>query len=189
MNSGHLEFLASDAWAQLLAADLVPWIDSFGDIGSDVLEVGPGPGLTTDLLRSRTARVTAVEADPVLAAALRERLGGTNVEVLLGDASDTSLPSGQFSTALCFSMMHHVPSAEKQDAVLAELCRLLRPGGRLIGTDSLDLEALRDFHADDVFVPMDPETLPGRLVAAGFTGVVVEPRDYEMRFTATRRET
>ena len=186
MNVGHLEFLASDAWAQMLATELVPWMDSLGGIGSDVLEVGPGPGLTTDLLRSRADRVTAVEADPALAAALRERLDGTNVEVLLGDASQMSLPSDRFSTAVCFSMMHHVPSVEKQDAVLAELCRLLRPGGRLIGTDSLDLEALRDFHSDDVFVPMDPESLPDRLAAAGFTGIAVEPREYELRFTATK---
>jgi SAM-dependent methyltransferase len=186
MNTGHLEFLASDAWAEMLKADLVPWMDSVGPLGSDVLEVGPGPGLTTDLLRSRADRVTAVEADPALAETLRERLAGSNVDVIFGDASATSLPSNRFSAAVCFSMMHHVPSPEKQDAVLAELCRLLRPGGRLLGTDSLDIEALREFHSDDTFVPMDPATLPTRLSAAGFTDVIVEPRDYEMRFTATK---
>jgi SAM-dependent methyltransferase len=186
MNMGHLEFLASDAWAQLLATELVPWMDSLGELGPDVLEVGPGPGLTTEIIRSRSERVTAIESDPELAAALRERLGSTNVDVVLGDARVTALPADRFSAAVCFSMLHHVPSAQKQDAVLAELCRLLRRGGRLIGTDSLDIEALRDFHADDVFVPMDPVTLPARLAVAGFTGVVVEVRDYEMRFTATK---
>jgi hypothetical protein len=32
-------------------------------LGSDVLEVGPGPGGSTDLLHARVARLTCVEAD------------------------------------------------------------------------------------------------------------------------------
>jgi 16S rRNA A1518/A1519 N6-dimethyltransferase RsmA/KsgA/DIM1 with predicted DNA glycosylase/AP lyase activity len=52
----------------MLEADLLPWIDSAGDLGDDILEVGPGPGLTTDLLRRRVGKLTAVEVDPILAA-------------------------------------------------------------------------------------------------------------------------
>jgi ribosomal RNA adenine dimethylase len=40
------------------------------NLGGHVLELGPGPGVTTDLLRQRTARLTAVEIDPRLAASL-----------------------------------------------------------------------------------------------------------------------
>ena len=57
------------------------------DLGNDVVEVGPGPGFTTDVLRTRTDRLTAVEIDRALADALAARLAGTNVEVICGDGA------------------------------------------------------------------------------------------------------
>ena len=103
----------------MLESDLLPWVESVGDLGDDVLEVGPGPGLTTDLLRQRVARVTAVEVDELLAAALKERLAGTNVEVICADATATGLEPDRFSTVTSFSMLHHMPSAEHQDLLFA----------------------------------------------------------------------
>ena len=73
MNDGHLRALASPEWATHLEDHLVPWLDDLGDLGDDVVELGPGPGLTTDLLRRRFDRVTAIELDPTLAAPLTER--------------------------------------------------------------------------------------------------------------------
>lgn len=67
MKPGHLAFLASDAWAQMLRSDLLPWLTHEADLGDDVLEIGPGPGRTTDLLRERAAHVTALELDERLA--------------------------------------------------------------------------------------------------------------------------
>ena len=45
MNETHLQFLASPEWAKMLETDLLPWILEAGDLGDDVLEIGPGPGL------------------------------------------------------------------------------------------------------------------------------------------------
>jgi SAM-dependent methyltransferase len=182
MNKMHLEFLASDDWARWLEAELVPWLAGVTDLGDNVIEVGPGPGLTTDVLRRSAARVTAVELDPALAGALAERLAGTNVDVLHADATDTGLPSDHFSAAACFSVLHHVPSAQLQDRVFAEVCRVLRPGGSFVATDGLDLDFLADLHEDDVFVPLHPVTLPARLEAAGFVDPVVEVGELELRF-------
>jgi hypothetical protein len=56
-------------------------------------------------------------------------------------------------------MLHHVPSPELQDRLFAEVCRVLRAGGTFIGTDSIDSDAVRQGHVDDVFVPVDPATL------------------------------
>jgi SAM-dependent methyltransferase len=186
VNQGHLDFLASPQWAQMLEEDLLPWLDRVADLGDDVLEVGPGPGLTTDLLRQRTARLTAVEVDAPLAAALTARLAGTNVEVLHCDATASGLPSDRFSAATCFSMLHHVRSSDLQDLLFAELHRVLRDGGVFVGTDSRDLDAIRAGHVDDVFVPVDPETLGQRLESAGFAEVGIEVGDYQIRFTATK---
>jgi len=186
MNRAHLEFLASPDWARLLETDLLPWIERVADLGDDVLEVGPGPGLTTDLLRQRTRKLTVVEIDDALAAALVQRLAGTNVDVIHGDAADTGLLTGRFSAATCFSMLHHVPSTEAQDRVLAEIHRVLRPGAALFATDSRDLDPIRSFHDDDVFVPLDEDTIVPRLQDAGFVDVDVDIGDYELRFTARK---
>ena len=186
MNQGHLQFLASPEWAQLLRTDLLPWVEEAGDLGDEVLEIGPGPGLTTDLLRERVGRLVAIELDPALAGPLAERLAGTNVEVRCTDATASGLEAGRFSAATCFSMLHHMPSAEHQDCLFAEVHRLLRPGGIFLGVDSLDIDVVRDGHEDDTFVPVDPATISARLATAGFDEVRVDHGGYQFRFVATK---
>ena len=182
MNAMHMEFPASPDWARMLETDLLPWIVESGDLGDDVLEIGPGPGLTTDLLRARVPRVTALELDDDLAAQLAERLAGTNVAVVRGDATKSSLPSDRFTTATCFSMLHHMPDPRMQDALFAEVHRVLRPGGQFVGVDALDSDGMRAGHVDDTFVPVDPDTLGTRLQAAGFEATEIDMGDYQFRF-------
>jgi len=174
MNKTHLDYLASPEWADRLQSDLLPWLESTIELGDDVLEIGPGPGLTTDLLRHRVAAVTAVEIDADLAADLKIRLAGTNVEVIWGDGTHLPLPDVRFSAATCFAMLHHVPSVAAQDQLFAELHQVLRPGGRFVATDSLDTERIRQAHIDDTYVPLDPATLESRLGAAGFADITLE---------------
>ena len=174
MNKEHLEFCASEEWADALQKYILPWALGDRDLGDDVLEVGSGPGLSTDVLRRRVPKLTAVELDPELAAKLAARLAGTNVEVVKADATALPFESDRFSGATCFTMLHHVPSTDMQDRLLVELSRVLRPGGLLIGSDSVASDDLREFHAGDVYLPMDPDEVPGRLEAAGFRNVTVE---------------
>jgi len=187
MNEGHLRYLASPAWADALRQDLLPWLERVVDLGDDVLEIGPGPGLTTDLLRERVPTVTAVEVDGDLATALAERLAGTGTRVLHADATATGLPSNRFSAVLAFSMLHHVPSAEQQDHLFAEVRRVLRPGGVFAGVDGKDVQMIRDAHAEDTFTPVDPGSLATRLAAVGFTDATVEDGELQFRFTARSR--
>ncbi len=186
MNDLHLQFLASPDWAKMLETDLLPWILQAGDLGDDVLEIGPGPGLTTDILRERVAHVTAVELDDDLAAKLAERLKNTNVDVVHADATKSGLPSDRFSTAASFSMLHHMPEQRMHDELFAEVFRMLRPGGRFFVADAVDHELLREFHVDDIFVPVDTDTLDERLEAAGFAKPEIELTEYEVRFSATK---
>lgn len=182
MNETHLTFLASPAWAEQLRQEVLPWIDAAGDLGDDVLEIGPGPGVSTDLLRRLVPRLTAVEVDPALATALRERLVDSNVDVLCGDGADTALPSNRFSAATAFSVLHHVPSVEHQDRILAEVCRVLRPGGMFVGIDSRDLDMIRAGHEGDIFLPIDPDTFPERLRRLGFGDTSIDTTEYHLRF-------
>jgi SAM-dependent methyltransferase len=189
MNETHLQFLASPEWRHMLQTDLLPWLLSLGGFGDDVVEVGPGPGLTTDLLRERTAKVTAIEVDQSLARALAARLAETNVTVIHGDGTDTGLPANRFSAATCFSVLHHMPTPELQDRLFAEVYRVLRGGGMFVGTDSRDLDFIRAGHVDDIFVPLDPATLDARLEAVGFEHVAMDQDDYHIRFHATKPKT
>jgi len=186
MNEFHLEMLSSPRWAEMLERDLLPWVSTVADLGDDVLEVGPGPGLTTDLLRARTAKLTAVEIDPVLAGRLTDRLAGTNVEVVNTSAAATGFPDGRFSAAACFGVLHHVPSAAVQDQVFAEILRVLRPGAALVASDGYDNEGTRLHHADDLFVPLDPAALPARLGDLGFTDIAIDRGEYDFRFIARK---
>jgi ubiquinone/menaquinone biosynthesis C-methylase UbiE len=184
VNEEHLRLCASPEWAAFVEHDLLPWVLEGHELGDDLLEVGPGPGLTTDVLRRHAGRVTAAELDADLARALAGRLAGTNVEVITADATRLPFPGGRFSAVACLTMLHHIPSAARQDAALAEMARVLRPGGVLVGADGLDTPERRRVHADDIFVPVDPGTFPARLRAAGFAGVTTEVRGDRLRFVA-----
>jgi SAM-dependent methyltransferase len=134
----------------------VPWVVSGADLGQNVLELGPGPGLTTDLLRLKLERLTAIEVDPGLAASLRSRLSGSNVEVIAGDATTMPFADGQFSGAVSLTMLHHVPSPELQDQLLREVWRVIAPGGVFVGSDSIPSLFMRLIHIGDTLVPVAP---------------------------------
>jgi len=186
MNATHLKFLASPEWAHMVETELLPWVEAAGDLGDEVLEIGPGPGVTTDLLRQRVYRLTAVEMDPSLGAALKERLAGTNVSVIVADATRAGLPAIYFSTAAYFSVLHHMSSADHQDQLFAELNRVLRPGGLFLGQDSFDLEPIRLGHDDDIFTPVDPEELRVRLATAVFGETKTDILGYHFRFVSRK---
>jgi SAM-dependent methyltransferase len=110
MNLVHRLVCRSAPWGWMVGRWVIPWALDGLDPGEHVLELGPGPGLTTDVLRERTARLTAVELDPRLASSLQERMKNTNVEVVETDATAMPFPAGSFSAVLSFTMLHHVPS-------------------------------------------------------------------------------
>jgi SAM-dependent methyltransferase len=189
VNEAHLQICGGDEWAEVVEQHIIPWVLRGVDLGDDVLEVGPGPGRTTDVLLRTAPRLTAAEVDPDLAARLAERLAGTGVEVVETDATDMPFPDGRFSAALSFTMLHHVPSPELQDRLLAEVARVLRPGGVLAGVDSVDSEDFRALHEGDVCVPVPPDGLAERLRQAGFVDPEVEVNEFAVRFRAVRPDT
>jgi ubiquinone/menaquinone biosynthesis C-methylase UbiE len=153
-------------------------------LGDKVLEIGPGPGRTTDILKDMTAKLTALELDSMLAGKLRNRMAGTNVTVVEADATAMPFEDDEFSAALSFTMLHHIPTPKLQDRLFAEARRVVQPGGVFAGVDSLDSDDFRKLHIDDICVPVPPETLAQRLKAAGFSDVKVDPNPYVLQFRA-----
>lgn len=186
MNQTHLELCSSPEYAEIVERLLIPWVVGAVDLGNDVLEIGPGPGLTTNVLRRHVAHLTAVEIHPELAASLKDRLVNTNVEVVCADATATDLLANRFTSAVCLTMLHHVPTTRLQDSLFGEILRVLRPGGVLVGQDSLESDKLRELHVDDIYVPVDPTHLTTRLETAGFVEVDVDTNEYAVRFRARK---
>jgi ubiquinone/menaquinone biosynthesis C-methylase UbiE len=178
MNKAH-EVCGSDEWRKAMREVILPWALDDTDLGDDVLEVGPGYGATTDVLSQRVPRLTSVEIDDELAAMLTDRFAGVpSVEIVNGDATSLPYADNRFSGAACFTMLHHVPTIALQDRLFAEVARVLRPGAPLVASDSLGSEELKAHHEDDTYNPVDPDTLPDRLAAAGFADVNVRINDF-----------
>jgi SAM-dependent methyltransferase len=184
MNEKHLELCSGAEWAEAVKRWIIPWVIDGLDLGDDVLELGPGPGRTTEVLCELVPRLTAVEVDPDLAAGLAARVTATGLQVVQGDATDLPYNDGRFSAVLSFTMLHHLPSPADQDRLFAEAARVLRPDGVFAGTDSLDSADFRELHEGDICVPVDPAGLAARLEGAGFGEVEVETNEYGIRFRA-----
>jgi ubiquinone/menaquinone biosynthesis C-methylase UbiE len=183
MNLLHDRICASGKWADNVRTRLFPAVLDRVDLGGEVLEIGPGLGVTTRLLTERVPRLTALEVDEKYVALLRRRLDS---EIVHGDASDMPFPDGSFTGVVCFTMLHHVPSPALQDRLFAEARRVLRPGGVFAGSDGQPSLLFRLIHLRDTMVPVDPNALPARLTAAGFEDVRVWTMPGRVNFTARR---
>jgi len=183
MNENHARLCPGPEWAQHLQSDVLPTVTAGVALGDELLELGPGPGAATDWLRAQVRRLVAVEHDKPAADALAQRFAHTNVEVLHGDATALGFDDASFDSVASFTMLHHVPTRVLQTRLLAEALRVLRPGGALIGYDSLHSNDLHHFHEGDTYNPIDPPALLTILLALGFCDVTIIV-DWALKFVA-----
>jgi ubiquinone/menaquinone biosynthesis C-methylase UbiE len=172
MNENHA-LCATPEWAEFMERDVLEPVTAGIDLGAEMLELGPGPGAATRWLRHRVERLVALELDEESGTRLADELAGSNVTVTIGDSMNVPFPDESFDSVACFTMLHHVPTQREQFATLREACRVLRPGGVLVGADSLASQGLHDFHEGDTYNPIDPARLLVFLQAAGFGHVMV----------------
>jgi SAM-dependent methyltransferase len=184
MNRVHRWYCRSSVWKRRVNNELLPLALAGATLDEPALEIGPGPGVTTDYLSAKIRSLTALERDPLLAKKLRERFSSTNVRVIEGDATAMPFESGSFRTVFCFTMLHHVPAL--QDRVIAEAFRVLAPGGLFVGTDSRMSLRMKVFHLFDTMVIVEPETFRERLRRAGFRDARIQVSGRAFRFCAAR---
>jgi len=185
MNENHARTCPSPEWAAYIQDEILPSLVQHADLGDDLLEIGPGPGAATEWLRHRVKRLTALEIEEAAAVKLAERYAGSNVEVVVGDATKLSYPDGSFDSVGSFTMLHHVPTPALQNKILAEALRVLRPGGVLIASDSVASNGLHHFHEGDTYNPIDPGTVVSRLQTIGF-GALTVMIDDRLKFIARK---
>jgi len=98
-----------------------------------VLEVGPGRGeLAERIMRELGAAVTAVDQSERMVELTRAR----GVEAIVGDVQALPFADGSFDCALAAWMLYHVTDLDRG---LAELARVLRPGGSLVAVTNTEL--------------------------------------------------
>jgi SAM-dependent methyltransferase len=184
MNRRHHWYCESSGWNHQLENEILPWPLDGAELGGEVLELGPGPGLTTDWLRHRCRHITCLELDPKLAHSLRQRVGNENVTVQFGDARAMPFRDNTFSAVLSFTMLHQVPSSDLQNRLFAEARRVLKLGGVFAGSDSTWSARMWLFYLADTMITLDPRRLPERLKLAGFERISVGARGGCVRFQA-----
>jgi ubiquinone/menaquinone biosynthesis C-methylase UbiE len=97
------------------------------------LEVGCGPGdMAARVANELGIEVVALDLSPRMVELARER----GVDACVGDVQELPFADESFDCAVAAWMLYHVPDL---DCGLAELARVLRPGGRLVAaTNSID---------------------------------------------------
>jgi SAM-dependent methyltransferase len=173
MNQNHSKLCPSPEWADWIRGELLPPLTAGVDLGAEMLEIGPGPGAATGWLCHEVRRLVALEIDEEAAAKLAARHQGSNVEVAVGDATAIRCGGASFDSVGTFTMLHHVPTVAAQNQILAEVLRVLRPGGVLVGSDSLGDNGLHAFHAGDTYNPVEPAAFLTRLQTLGFGKITI----------------
>ncbi|HUB50875.1 MAG TPA: class I SAM-dependent methyltransferase [Terracidiphilus sp.] len=183
MNYLHQVLCSSARWKDVVQRYALPWTLEQIDLGSEVLEIGPGYGAATEVLQRQVRHLLCVESDRKLARRLDRKFNGL-VTVRCEDATAMSFANRTFQSAVCFTMLHHVGSIELQNKLFREVARVLKPGGIFAGTDSLPGRSMKFLHLFDTLVLVDPETLAERLTDAGFENAQVDVNPYAFRFRA-----
>lgn len=164
---------AAGDWAVLrrelfgVAADLHPLLGLL-DAEWTVGDLGCGTGTTAAALAPFVRRVVAVDDSPAMLHAAQARLDGfANVEIVPGDLARLPLPDASLDAAVLSLVLHHVA---EPDAVLAEVRRTLRPGGRVLVVDMAPHER-EEFRQEmgHLWLGFAAERLAAWL-AAGWTG-------------------
>lgn len=186
MNRFENWFCGSSLWRFVTERKLLPWVLSGYPLGDHVLEVGAGPGATTDELRRRAGRVTSLEKDAGYVTRLAEKHKGPAVTVVRGDASALPFPDNSFSSVVAVLVLHHLRSREQQDRAFQEFHRVLRPGGMFFAMEIRDGWLHRMGHFRSTFVPVAPGSAFGRLTLAGFSRIAVDIQRSAFRVCALR---
>ncbi|WP_217550683.1 class I SAM-dependent methyltransferase [Streptomyces sp. GbtcB6] len=118
----------ADSFARLCAHPVEPLLDAAAVTGGTrLLDVGTGTGTAALAARERGALVTAVDADAGMVAAAR----GRGVDARIAVLPELPFPDAGFDAVVGNFVLNHLG---RPRAALAELRRVLRPGGRLAVT-------------------------------------------------------
>jgi SAM-dependent methyltransferase len=106
-----------------LAGGVVGWLDA--KTAESILDLGCGDGQLTLRIVSTGARVVGVDTSPEMLAAARSR----GIDAHEGNAESLPFADRSFDAVFSNAVLHWVRG---QDAMMAEVRRVLKPGGRFV---------------------------------------------------------
>jgi ubiquinone/menaquinone biosynthesis C-methylase UbiE len=117
---------------------------------STVVDVGTGTGFIAAGLAGRVTSVVGIDNSPAMLAVAQQSLdalGADNVTLIEGQIDAVPLPDDSVDVAVANMVLHHAPDPA---AMIAEMARVVRPGGRIGITDEMahDYEWMRTEQAD-----------------------------------------
>ncbi len=183
-------FCRSSPWRSFARRSVLPWALDGHPLAGEVLEIGGGSGaMATGVARTYPeARLTVTDVDDAMVASARHRLSRfPNVEVAKADVTNLPFEPARFDIVTSYLMLHHV--IDWVDA-LAEVARVLKPGGAFVGYDLTNTRLARAIHRADGSPHriIAPDELADGLAVAGFTEITIHPtwQGHLMRFHAYR---
>ena len=195
----QVEVLFGGAAAAMRRQALVPLKAALlGRPGARLLDVGCGTGRFLREVKANYPRLeaTGLDLSPYyLAVAQRDLRSWSRVQLVLGAAEAIPFADSQFDAITCVYLFHELPPSVRR-AVVAEIWRVLKPGGMLVFVDSLqpgdepDYDAMLDyfpvaFHEpyyasylrEDLERMWSPGFTPGQRVPAYFSKVLSYRRE------------
>ena len=132
-----LQHGAGEVWNWESPAGRLRWARRVGMLsshirpGMQILELGCGTGYLTKKLAGTGASVTAIDISPELLKVARAECADANVNFMVENACAMTFPDETFDSVIGSSVLHHLDVPR----VLAEIRRVLRPGGTLYFTE------------------------------------------------------
>lgn len=152
--------------------------------GERVVEIGAGMGAAMVVAAKSGAAVIATDPTPYMRRVLRLRgalMPGRRVEIADGAAEAIPAPDASVDAVWSVNTMHHWGDV---DRALAEIRRVLKPGGRVVLVDEAFEDPSHPSHAEaerrrarhsHAFTEIDPAALAEKLRALGFTSASGQP--------------
>ena len=137
-------------------------------------DLGCGTGQLTETIAPYVRRVIAVDGSSDMLDAARRRVGDrSNVDLRQGELEALPLDAGELDAAMLSLVLHYSPDPAR---ALADVARVVRPGGRVLVVDMLPHERQEyQQHMGHVWLGFSERQMSRLLGGAGFDDVRMRP--------------
>jgi SAM-dependent methyltransferase len=160
--------------AEMFAPEVVePTVDFLAELaaGGPALELGIGTGRIALPLAARGVRVAGIDLSPDMVARLREKAGGGQIRVEIGDFSKARVDGAYTLAYIVFNTINNLTTQEAQVACFANVASHLEPGGCFVVEVGVPVhEPVHVFDLSETHVGIDEyDAVTQRLVSHHFT--------------------